>query len=73
MVVMFTGGDEIARDAEELKYARWSRGVILNTDELYKDVVDLRGGIYRRTYTRNITAIRIIDEAPEHVLKVPAE
>jgi hypothetical protein len=73
MVVLYTGDEDQPLNEEELKVARWSRGVIMNTDELYKDVVELRGGLYRGSYKIHLTAIRIIDKAPAHVLDVPVE
>lgn len=73
MVVLYTGGDDQPRTEEDLKEAKWGRGVIVSTDELHKDIVTLIGGEYKREYKRHISAIRIIDEAPEEVTKVPPE
>lgn len=69
IVVLYTGG-EVAKDDEGLRYSRWSRGVILKTDELNKNIVSLKGGIYRRTYEVHIRNIRISDDP---VIKAPKE
>jgi hypothetical protein len=73
MVVLFTGGDDQPQTEEDLKEAKWGRGVILNTDDLDKDIVTLIGGGYKREYKRHLTAVRIIVEAPKELTKVPAE
>jgi uncharacterized lipoprotein YehR (DUF1307 family) len=73
MVILYTGGDDQPQSEETLKYAKWGRGVILSTDELHKDIVELQGGEYKRQYKRHLTAIRIIDEARKELTKIPAE
>jgi len=71
MVVLYMGGDPCKEDLEELKRAKWETGVILNTDELYKDVVEIRGcGGYRRIYKKHLSQLRIIDDP---ILKAPKE
>ncbi len=63
MVILYTGGDPCKEDWEELEGARWLTGVILNTDELYKDIVELKAcGGYRRTYKRHLSQLRISDD-----------
>ena len=64
-------GEMALEDWEELKEARWLTGVILNTDELYKDIVELKEcGGYRTIYKRHLSQLRISD-AP--VIKAPKE
>ena len=73
MVVLYTGGDPQPQRVEDLKHAKWGRGVILSTDELHEDIVELEGGEYRRKYKRHLTAIRIIDKAPKQLTEIPKE
>jgi len=71
MVILYTGGDPCKEDWEELKGASWGTGVIVNTDELYKDIVELKQcGGYRRIYKRHLSQLRIIDDP---VIKAPNE
>jgi len=60
IVILYTG-DETAKNDEDLKNSRWNRGVILNIDELYKEIVSIKGGIYRTAYDIHIRNIRISD------------
>lgn len=63
MVILYTGGDPCKEDWEELKGASWGTGVILNTDELYKDIVELKEcGGYRTIYKRHLSQLRFIDD-----------
>ena len=71
MVILYTGGDPCKEDWEELKVARWLTGVILNIDELHKDIVELKQcGGYRRIYKRHLSQLRISDNP---VIKAPKE
>lgn len=71
MVILYTGGDPCKEDWEELKGAKWGTGVILNRDELYKDIVELKQcGGYRTIYKRHLSQLRIIDDP---VIKAPKE
>ncbi len=71
MVILYTGGDPCKEDWEELKVARWSTGVILNTDELHKDIVELKQcGGYRSIYKRHLSQLRISDDP---VINAPKE
>jgi len=71
MVILYTGGDPCKEDWEELKGASWGTGVIMNTDELYKDIVELKQcGGYRRIYKRHLSQLRISDDP---VIKAPKE
>ena len=71
MVILYTGGDPYKEDWEELKGARWLTGVILNMDELHKDIVELKQcGGYRRIYKRHLSQLRISDDP---VIKAPKE
>ncbi|MEM5948901.1 hypothetical protein WKV44_10150, partial [Spirochaetia bacterium 38H-sp] len=68
MVVLYTGGDIVKND-EELKSSTWRRGVLLSTDELYKDVVALKG-LWQETYKINVRHLRIIDDP---IIEAPKE
>lgn len=71
MVILYTGGDPCKEDWEELKGASWGTGVILNTNELYKDIIELKEcGGDRGIYKRHLTQLRIIDDP---VIKAPKE
>jgi hypothetical protein len=71
MVILYTGGDPCKENWEELKGASWGTGVILNTNELYKDIVELKQcGGYRRIYKRHLSQLRISDDP---VIKAPKE
>lgn len=69
-MVVLIGGGENQCSYNELKTAKWRRAVVLSLDNIYKEIIEVRG-LYGKSYNIHLSCIRVIDEAPASVLEIP--